>query len=70
MLTEGVIQDGTGAIQYNLPQQDMVALRVVARYAFAVGNPSATSIRRTRRCATRSASSAARQPSLRWQAAC
>lgn len=36
---EGVIQDNTGAIIYNLMQQDMSALRVTARYAFQVSNP-------------------------------
>lgn len=39
LLTEGVITDGTGAIVYNLPQQDMVALRLVFRAAYAVSNP-------------------------------
>jgi HK97 family phage major capsid protein len=38
LITEGVIQDNTGAIQYNLPQQDMVALRVVFRCAFQTAN--------------------------------
>jgi HK97 family phage major capsid protein len=38
LITEGVIQDGAGAIQYNLPQQDMVALRVVFRCAFQTAN--------------------------------
>lgn len=37
--TEGVIQDATGAIVYNLFQQDMVALRVVIRLGFALPNP-------------------------------
>lgn len=39
MITEGVITDNTGAIVYNLPQQDMVALRLVFRAGYAVGNP-------------------------------
>ena len=32
---QGIIQDGSGAIQYNAMQQDSKILRVVARYAFA-----------------------------------
>jgi HK97 family phage major capsid protein len=39
LLTEAVVQDNTGAIIYNLAQQDMVAMRVVFRVAFAVPNP-------------------------------
>jgi HK97 family phage major capsid protein len=39
ILTEAVIQDGTGAIIYNLAQQDMVALRAVIRLGFALPNP-------------------------------
>lgn len=37
--TDAVIQDGTGAIVYNLFQQDMTAVRVTFRAAFAVPNP-------------------------------
>lgn len=36
---EGVIQDNTGAIIYNLLQQDMSAMRVTFRCAFQVPNP-------------------------------
>lgn len=39
LLTEAVIQDNTGAIIYNLAQQDMVALRVVIRLAWQIPNP-------------------------------
>ena len=39
LITEGVITDNTGAIIFNLPQQDMVALRLVFRAGWAVSNP-------------------------------
>lgn len=39
VLSEAVIQDSTGAIVYNLAQQDMVALRCVIRVGWAVPNP-------------------------------
>lgn len=39
LLTEGVITDDAGLVVYNLPQQDMIALRLVFRAAYAVANP-------------------------------
>lgn len=39
VITEGVITDDQGAIMYNLPQQDMAALRVVFRMGWVVSNP-------------------------------
>jgi len=38
LLTEAVIQDNTGAIVYNLAQQDMVAMRVKFRVGWQVAN--------------------------------
>jgi hypothetical protein len=38
ILTEAVIQDNTGAIVYNLAQQDMTAIRLTFRVGWQVSN--------------------------------
>jgi HK97 family phage major capsid protein len=40
VLDQAVISDDAGAVVLNLAQQDAVALRVVARYGWAVGTPA------------------------------
>lgn len=40
ILDQAVITDATGAVIYNLPQQDMVALRAVVRLGWNVPNPT------------------------------
>jgi hypothetical protein len=39
VLDQAIITDDTGQVIYDLPQQDMIALRVVFRAAFATAQP-------------------------------
>jgi len=39
VLTESAIFDNAGVLIFNLPQQDMIALRVMARYGWTTANP-------------------------------
>ena len=39
MLDQAVIQDNTGAIMFNLAQQDMTAVRLTFRVGWQVSNP-------------------------------
>jgi len=43
MFSEGVVQDGAGAIQFNLMQQDLRAIRATFRVAFGVAIPQGAS---------------------------
>ena len=45
MFSEGVIQDGAGAIQFNLLQQDLRAIRATFRVAFGVAAPATPATR-------------------------
>jgi HK97 family phage major capsid protein len=40
LLDQAVLSDAAGVVVYNLAQQDMVAMRVVARYAYATAVPA------------------------------
>lgn len=40
LLDQAVITDAAGLVIYNLPQHDMVAMRVTARYAYATAVPA------------------------------
>ena len=51
ILDQAVIQDNTGAIVYNLAQQDMIALRAVVRLGAALPNPANRMNSAATRCA-------------------